>query len=177
MIRFLWNTLTRFSKTVGCILFVAGLGVAGWLYNQREPTIDSARYREPATLMDRISRLNTNYGNAQRLVIQFKGTGQFPPEYSQAANKPQFLQRYSESKDFAELRAELSKVSNGKSAMQQFVMTRFETLISEIQKKLLDHAATVKSESTPSPAPEESPAPTPAPPPDALNFHLKAGQK
>lgn len=167
MIRFFWNIIMRFSKTVGCLLFIAGLCVASWFFSQRQPVINATQYRASTMLMDRISQLNANYTNTQRLVIQFKGTGQFPPEFSQAANKPQFLPRYSESKDFAQLRGELGKASSGKEAMKQYVMNRFETLVSEIQRKLLAHAASLAPAPTPTPTPKETPAPTPAatPPP------------
>ncbi len=170
MIQFIWNTITRFSKTVGFFLFIAGLGVAGWFYAQQSPRIDSARYRESTMLRDRLVRLETNYGSTQRLVIQFKGTGAFPPEYSPAANKPQFLPSYSESKDFPQLRGELGKISSGKEAMKQYTVNRFEFLVSEIQKKLLAHAAAIAPPTpTPVPAPQATPTPTPNPVPQTVS--------
>ena len=155
----------------GCILFIAGLAVASWIFGQREPQINAMRYRQSSFLSDQIARLNANYGNAQRLVIQFKGTEKFPPEYSQAANTPRFYSSYSNSRDFVQLRGELAKVSGGKEAMKQFVVTRFETLVSEIQKKLLAHAAEIAPTPTPAPqatpvlTPTPTPSPTPTPPP------------
>ena len=153
--RFIRHVLTRFAKTFGCFFLIAGLGVAGWFYQQKTPMIDSVRYRQSNLLAERLGNLESIYGDSQRMVIKFKGATDFPSEYAAAAFKPQFPQRYSSVKNFQDLQAQLSQVSGGKDAMKRFVTDHFETLLQEIQQKLIAHAASL----APPPTPGSQPTP------------------
>ena len=146
---FIWHVLTRFAKTFGCLFFIAGMGVAAWLYEQKTPMINAVRYQQSELLGERLNGLQSIYRDSQRLVIIFKGAADFPREYASAAFKPQFPQQYSSVNDFQNLHAELAQVSGGKDAMKRFVMDHFDTLLSDIQLKLLAHAASL----APLPAP------------------------
>src|SRR5437879_4337324 len=92
--RFIRYFFTRFAKTFGCIFFVAGFAVAGWLFKQRAPMIDSVRYQKSSLLAERLQRLQSTYVDSQRLVMKFKGATDFPSEYSGASFKPHFPQQY-----------------------------------------------------------------------------------
>ena len=81
---FIWHVLTRFAKTFGCLFFIAGLGVAAWLYQQKAPMIDSVRYHQSNLLAERLNGLQSIYGDSQRLVMKFKGAADFPAEYAAA---------------------------------------------------------------------------------------------
>lgn len=154
---FIWNVLTRFAKTFGCFFFIAGFGVAAWLYQQQTSMIDSLRYQQSNLLAERLNGLQSTYGDAQRLVMNFKGAADFPKDYAAAAFKAQFLQHYSSLKDFQDLHGQLAKVSGGRDAMKRFVTDHFETLLNDIQQKLIAHAASLAPPSapvSPNPAPQ-----------------------
>ena len=163
MIRFLWSVLTRFAKTFGCMFIIAGLGVAAWFFQQMAPMINAVRYRESDLLSERLSRLKSQHEESQRLVMQFKGTAEFPPDYSAATFKPQFPSRAATEADFQETRRQLVQVSAGRDAMKRFVVARFDVLISEIQQKLLAHAASLAPAPPPAPTPQTNPTPAPVP--------------
>ena len=78
VVRFFWNTLARFAKTVGCICLIAGFAVGGWFYEQQAPMMEAARYRESSLLTERLSRLADLYRTSQASVIAFKGTAELP---------------------------------------------------------------------------------------------------
>ncbi len=168
MIRFLWTVLTRFAKTFGCLFIVAGLGVAASLFQQMTPMLNSARYHESGLLSERLARLKSQYEESQRLVMQFKGTEEFPPEYSAAAFKPQFPSRAASADDFQRMREQLSQVATGRDAMKGFVVNRFNALLLEIQQKLLAHAASLKPAPAAAPSPQTKPLPAPPSDFDAL---------
>ncbi len=163
--RFLWNVLTRFAKTFGCFFIIAGLGTAASLFKQRAPMINSVRYHESGLLAERLGRLKSEYEESQRLVMQFRGAAEYPPEYSAATFAPQLPVRAATAGDFEETRAQLAKVAAGRDAMKRFVVYRFEALVTEIQQKLLAHAASLAPASAApqpaivSPAPADSLSP------------------
>ena len=157
--RFIRSVFTRFAKTAGCVFFIAGLGVAGWFHQQRAPMIDSVRYRQSDLLAERFARLQSTYGDAQRTVTRFKAAADFPAEYTAAAFTPMFPQSHASVKGFQDLRAQLAQASAGRDAMKRFVTDRLESLLTEIQQKLVLHAAAL----APSPAPVPQPAPNPPP--------------
>ena len=155
MIQFLWNVLTRFAKTVGCLFIVAGFVVAAGIFQQRIPMINAVRYRESRLLPERLSQFKFQYEESQRLVMQFKGAADFPSEYAAAAFNPQFPPRAVTARDFEETERQLFQAGGGRDAMKRFVVDRLDTLLSEIQQKLLAHAASL----TPPPAQPAAPAP------------------
>lgn len=57
ILRFFWNTLVRFAKTVGLLCILAGIGLAIYDFQQRKPMIESVRYRESGLLAERLRRL------------------------------------------------------------------------------------------------------------------------
>ena len=150
---FMWHVLTRFAKTFGCLFFIAGIGVAGWMFQQKAPMIDAVRYRQSDVLAERLNGLQSVYGDSQRLVMKFKGASEFPAAYASAAFKPQFPQHYSSVKDFQDLHAQLASASSAKDAMKRFVTDHFDALLNDIQQKLMAHAASL------------APPPAPVPPP------------
>jgi len=160
---FIWHFLTRFAKTFGCIFFIAGLGVAAWLYQQRTPMIDAVRYQQSNVLVARLNVLQSTYGDSQRLVTQFKGAADFPPGYAAAAFKPQFAQIYSSVQDFQGLHAQLAQVSAGKDAMKRFVTDHFDDLLNAIQQKLVAHAASLAPPTAPVPQSVSAPPVTVTP--------------
>ena len=139
--RFIRYVLTHFAKTFGCFFLIAGLGMAGWIYHQKAPMIDSVRYRESNLLAERLGRLQSSYGDSQRMVIQFRGAADFPAEYGAATFKPQFPPRYASVKDFQDLRTQLAQVSGARDAMKRSVTDHLESLLTAIQQKLMAHAA------------------------------------
>lgn len=142
---FVRHLLTRFAKTLGCFIFIAGLCVAAGIYQQFAPIIESVRYRPSSLLVERLSRLSSIYADSQDLVTKFKGTTDFPPKYADASFKPHFRQLYLSDHDFQDLHAQLTRVSTGKNQMKQFVTEHFEGLLTDIQQKLIAHAASLKS--------------------------------
>ena len=154
---FIRHVLTRFAKTFGCLFFLAGFGFAAWLYELQTPIIDSVRYQQSDVLAQRLGTLQSTYGDAQRLVMNFKGATTFPAEYAAATFAPQFSPQYSSEKDFQDLRAQLGQVSSGKEAMKRFVTDHFESLLDAIQQKLIAHAASLAP--SPTPVPQNSPPP------------------
>jgi hypothetical protein len=143
--------------------------VACYFYQQSAPMLDATRYRPSSLLTERLGRLDTLYVDSQRLVMQFNGATDFPSDVSTAAFKPHFLPQYSDVKDLQDLRRQLVQMSSAKDAMKRFVMSRFETLVNEIQQKLLAHAATLKPAPTPPPSSlQTTPVPVASPTPE---FH------
>jgi len=159
---FLWQVLTRFAKTFGCLFFIAGFCASAWIYQQTTPLIESARYQQSDLLAKRLGNLQSIYENSRGLVMKFKGTADFPPDYAAASFKPQFPQQYSSANDFQDLHAQLGRVSAGEDALKRYVIDHFDSLLSDIQRKLIAHAASL----APSPTPQSNPAPQVASMPD-----------
>lgn len=159
--RFLWNVLTRFAKTFGCFFIIAGLGMAGSLFQQRAPMIYGVRYHESGLLAERLSRLKSAYEESQRLVMEFRGTAEYPAEYSAATFIPQFPNHAATAGDFEETRRQLAKVAAGRDTMKRFVVNRFDTLVTDIQQKLIAHAASLTPAPAAAPPAKASPTRTP----------------
>jgi|GEM_PF-666891 len=163
ILKFIWYVLNRFAKSFGFIFFIAGLGVAAYFYQQKMPMIDAVRYRQSNLLQERLGRLDSVYGDSQRLVMKFKGADDFPTEFAAASFKPHFPQSYSTVKDFQDLQGQLAGVSSGKDAMKRFVTAHFEILLNAIQQKLMAHASSLAQ---PPSVPKNSVTPKPVFTPD-----------
>ena len=143
-------------QTFGCVFLIAGFAVAAWLYAQKAPIIDSVRYQPSSLLAERLSGLQFMYEDSQRLVMKFKGASDFPAPYAAASFKPQFSPQYSNLKEFQDLHDELAHISSGKDVMKRFVTDHVDSLLSNIQQKLLAHAASLAPPAVPVP---QGPAP------------------
>ncbi|MEI9966926.1 MAG: hypothetical protein WDN67_04880 [Candidatus Moraniibacteriota bacterium] len=153
ILAFIRHVLCRFAKTFGCIFLVAGFAVAAWLYQLRVSMVEAARYHPSSLLEERLNRLQSTYGDSQRLVMQFKDAADFPANYSAASFKPNFPSQFSTAKDFQDLHAQLAQVSKGKDEMKRFLTDHVDFLLNDIQQKLLIHAASLAS---PAPQPQKA---------------------
>lgn len=159
--RFVCQTCARFAKTVGCLAIIAGFVVAGSILQLGKLQIEAARYHESALPAERLQRVQSLYGTAQKAILEFQGTTEFPADYSVAAFTPKFPARFVTDADFQNALQELSRTADGKRAMERFVTDRFEKLVMEIQRVLRAHASSITPPKEPA---SNAPLPPPAPP-------------
>lgn len=165
LFRFLWETLTRFAKTVGCLCFVAGIIVAASRYRDSLTAREALRYRESSLLSERLRRVDELYGKTQRTIMEFKGAAEFPAQYAAASFTPKFPTRIDSVEAFQKARTQLSQVSAAKEALKAFTFERFNSSTEEIRRKLLDYSSSI----SPSPPHPEPPAPPDLAPPASSN--------
>ena len=162
ILRFFSSILTRFAKTFGIILIVMGFALAAFLRTTASPKIESVRYRPSDLLSEQLTELTSQYDRAKAILLKLRGKTEFPVEYAAANAEPQFKASYVTTGDFIELRKSLDAVASGRAAMKGYVTDTIESLISDIQAKLLAHAQSLHAEdaaaATPSPSPSN---PTP----------------
>jgi hypothetical protein len=160
ILRFFSSLLARFAKTFGVIFIVLGFVCAAYLGTTAAPRIESARYRPSQFLSERLSELTSQYDRAKAILLKLRGKTEFPDQYAPANAEPQFRPTYATTSDFIELRKSVDAVASGRSAMKSYVTDTIESLISDIQAKLLAHAQSLHAEdaagATPSPSPSNS---------------------
>jgi hypothetical protein len=160
ILRFFSSILTRFAKTFGIILIVIGFALAAFLRTTTTPKIESVRYRPSGLLSEQLTVLTTQYDRAKAILLKLRGKTEFPEEYAAANAEPQFRPRYETMSDFIELRKSLNAVASGRNTMKRYVTDTIDSLISDIQAKLLAHAQSLHAEdaaaATPSPSPSNS---------------------
>ena len=158
ILRFFSSILTRFAKTFGIILIVMGFALAAFLRTTASPKIESVRYRPSDLLSEQLTELTSQYDRAKAILLKLRGKTEFPDQYAAANAEPQFRPRYETTSDFIELRKSLDAVAAGRAAMKGYVTDTIESLISDIQAKLLAHAQSLHAEDAASAAPSPSPS-------------------
>ncbi|MGC3990841.1 MAG: hypothetical protein QM796_14415 [Chthoniobacteraceae bacterium] len=154
---FIRYLLTRFAKTFGCLFLIAGFGTAAIIYEMRAPMVEAARYRQSFQLTEKLQNLQATYQKTQNLVMQFKQVNEFPAPQSQAAFEPQFPPSDITPRDFVELRSQLVLMFDASSSMKQFVVDHFDAQLTDIQRKLIAHAASLRDASPSAKVPDYVP--------------------
>ena len=152
----------RLNKVAAILCIIAGIGCAIFLRWQSSGAADAARYRENDFLRLKLNKLLRVQQTAKRRVLQLKGDTTFPSAYASANQEFSFAIPLATTAHFDRLHTTLDGMDAANKDMKSYVVARFDELVSDIARKLLQHAKAIADEeapNTPSPPPPKQPEP------------------
>lgn len=158
MTRYLFGYLfVRIAKIIAVLILLGGLVGAGVRYAQGTLETGGVRYEPSSAAGAKLFALGTEWSRMRELVAAFLGQSAPPTTVVSLSNAP------STPAEFVQLSELLKKLQSERDKVKTAVVERFETLVTEIERKLRAHASSLaeskasapKSDTKP-PAPDES---------------------
>lgn len=155
----------RLAKAIAVAIVLIGAGFILFKYAQAANAADAVAYRASVALDQRLDRLSASFNRTARLVMAFNSGA----EAAKFTN-PRFPRLARSDGDFENLRMQLAKIDQNRERMKQLVIDRFESAAGNIEKRLRDHAASLRAGARPSPTvvPATIPSASPIAPAAAL---------
>ena len=139
----------RLAKPLALLVSLIGIGFCVLEYWQANASASASAYQPSASLHRALTNLTDSFSATEDIVRGFNSDHQLTIPDLQ---RPRFPAMVESNADFATVDQTLTKVDRERQLMKQSVVSRFETLVRDIEGKLRAYASVVKAAS-PSPAP------------------------
>jgi hypothetical protein len=148
----------RLAKGIAVLIVIIAFAFVVFKYAQASNSANAATYRSSVALDQRLEKLRVTFERSARLVTAFNSGAE-----AAKLTAPRFPRPIDHDADFEAVRARLAKVDQDRGQMKQLVIDRFESAAADIEKRLRDHAASLRAGASPPPtsAPMTTPNPTP----------------
>ena len=133
----------RLNKLLAIIVLLIGAGAAMFFYHQASVSTESNQYRNGDLLLLRLRNLSRVHERTKVIVSEFKRTATYPDKFKEADAKIEYPLQYKNKNDFDLLHESLVKSGDSSTALKTYLAEKFDSLLSEIHRKLISYAQQV----------------------------------